>query len=119
MSLGEEFDKMGLTNVAKGAAQELFDHAAKEVLLNCMDENRSVKKKRSIVLKFDFLPSQDRNSASVEVTCQTKLADVEGIGSVIYTRIKNGKPEAFVHDVTQPDLGFDNVAPINKGESNA
>lgn len=119
MSIGEEFDKMDLNNVAKGAAHELFEHAAKEVLLNCMDENRSVKKKRSIILKFEFVPSPDRNSAMVDVTCETKLAAVEGIGAVIYTRMRAGKPEAFVHDVTQPDLGFDNVAPITKGENNA
>ncbi len=112
MSLKEEFAKISIDNVAKGAAVELFNHGMQEILLNLMDENRSIKKKRKLSLHFEFLPSQDRHSAAVAVTSECKLAAVEGAGSTIYTKMEKGRAVAYVHDVDQPDLGFDNVTPI-------
>lgn len=70
------YDKLNLSNVCKGAAEELFADQLNKVLTNIKDPSTDAEKKRTITLTFTFAPIKDRSSANVSCTAKSTLVPV-------------------------------------------
>lgn len=117
MSIMEEFKKLDITNVAGGAASELFSHSIQEVLENVLDENRESDADRTITLTFKIKPNTERNSAAITVQAKTSLAPVTSAGGTMFFRREGAKNVGvYQHDMRQPQLPFGNVSPLTKDE---
>jgi len=114
MTMQEEFKRLDITNVADGAAAELFDHAMQEVLGNITDENRDPCEARKITLTFEIKSNRERNQALISVQAKTSLAPVLKADSSMFFRNEKGRPVAYTHNVFQPELPFGNVSPLSR-----
>lgn len=116
--LTEEFKKLDITNVANGAAVELFEHAIGEVLTNILDENRDPLAARKVTLTFEIKSNRERNMATVGVEAKTSLAPVVKADSTMFFRNEKGRPVAYSHNIFQPSLFEEGgkVTPLKGGE---
>jgi len=110
-SLKDELLKLDLTNIANGAAVELFGHAMGEVLENILDENRSATEARKVTLTFEIKANKERNMAIICVQAKTQLAPVEATSGTMFFRQEKGRPVAYSHNIHQPSL-FDNKGSV-------
>jgi hypothetical protein len=114
--LHEEFQKLSLTNIANGAAAELFDKAMDEVLENVLDENRDATVDRTITLSFKIKSNLERNMAVIAVQSKTSLAPVNPAASTLFFKMERGKAKAYTHNVHQPSLFDSPVRPLRNEE---
>lgn len=91
MAVAHELPTLSLNNFAEGSAEELFAEALKDALKNMQDPNTDWKAKRQIVLKFTFVPDEERKMAGVSVQCQTKLPSIKPVPSVVYMGQEKGE----------------------------
>jgi hypothetical protein len=78
--------KLCLETLREGAAVERFNDALAVVFENMTDFNTDAKPKRSITLKVEFQPNEERTRFKQIITCVSKLAPakaVEGYGYII------------------------------------
>lgn len=99
-----EYEKVRLETINKGAAQELFAESFKKVMDNIHDLSTPAEGKRTITLKFEIIPTKDRQSAVTSVECALKLPQIMAHESAIYFSSHGNKHEAFVHNVSQGNL---------------
>lgn len=85
-----------LSTLANGAIQEKLDCELKKVFDNIHDLNTKAQAKRTITIKLDFIPNDTRQTVAVESNFSSKLADVEGVSTVVLTGrdIMSGRIEA-------------------------
>lgn len=62
-----------------GAGEELVQEALTKVISNILDRNTSATAKRSITVKIDCIPGEEREDLSYELTVTTKLAGAKGV----------------------------------------
>src|SRR5699024_10563205 len=67
-----------LSQLAQGAIQEKLDYELNKVLDNIHDPNTKATDKRTVTIKIDFTPNENRQTVTVESNFTTKLANVEG-----------------------------------------
>ena len=79
-----------LSNLADGAADELFIDALAKVMDNIADPNTDHKAKRAITLQFTITADEERRVGDISVACSTKLAGVRGIKVGVYFGTENG-----------------------------
>jgi hypothetical protein len=109
---------VSLNNLAGGAAIERFDLELKHCLENILDVNTEAKKKRSITLKVIFAPSDDRDFASVDISCVSSLAPLESFASRLYIgRDNDGKPVARQTHFKQTTFADLNTSEDHKPET--
>jgi hypothetical protein len=97
---------LNIGNICEGAVPELFLREVINVLQNIADVNTPADAKRKISMEWVFLPTPDRKSAVVSVTCTSKIAGVEAKAGTIYFRqspITKGI-EAYAEDPRQDIL---------------
>jgi hypothetical protein len=87
-----------LESLHDGAAGEMWAAALARVLENIADPNTDHKTKRAITLSFVFAADEERHVGDVQVSCQTKLAGMKGVQTVIFI----GKHEGRLVAVEQP-----------------
>lgn len=93
-----------LETLREGAAVERFNDELLVILKNMVDFNTDAKVKRSITLKVEFTPNEDRTRFNERISCTSKLAPpkaVEGFGYI--TQTKDGI-EATEYNPNQPEL---------------
>lgn len=73
-----------LSNLAEGAADEVWRAALDKVVENIDDPNTDHKSKRRIVLTFDFSCDEERRVGDVTVNCSVKLAAVKSLTTNVY-----------------------------------
>ena len=56
-----------------------MNHAFQEVAKNILDPNTEAEKKRTITVTLTFVPAKNRQTASVDIACRTKLAQPENV----------------------------------------
>lgn len=74
-----------LSEMAQGAIQEKLDYELKKVFNNIHDPNTKPTDKRSITIKLDFTPDDNRETVKTESNFTTKLANVEGVSTTVLT----------------------------------
>lgn len=85
-----------LSNLANGAIQEKLDYELKKVFDNIHDSNTKATDKRTVTIKLDFVPDENRQTVNVDSTFTTKLANVTGVSTTVLTGkdLTSGKVEA-------------------------
>jgi len=100
-----------LDTIGGGALSELFEAELARVLANIADPNTDQASKRVITIQVAFKPNRDRDSADVDLKCQSKLAGIQTVSSVVYMGRKEGKLIAVESDPRQSRL-FDDERPL-------
>ena len=82
--------------LANGAVQEKLNGELQKIFDNIHDNNTKATDKRSVTIKLEFIPDDEREIIKLESNFTTKLANVEGVGTTILTGrdIANGYIEA-------------------------
>ncbi|MCM1055614.1 MAG: hypothetical protein NC394_08850 [Bacteroides sp.] len=62
-----------ILEMARGAIMEQVNVEVGRVVNNILDPNTDPKKKRSLTLTFEFLPSADRTQVGLKATAKSKL----------------------------------------------
>lgn len=85
-----------LSELAEGAIQEKLDGELQKVFTNIHDPNTGATAKRTVTIKLDFKPDDNRQVITVSSDFTTKLAPVEGVSTTVLTGrdISTGKVEA-------------------------
>lgn len=83
-----------LSNLADGAAEELFQQALARVLENVDDPNTDAKARRVITLSFTVTPDEDRRTGKVAVSCSTRLAGISPMRVNIHIGRHDGRVAA-------------------------
>lgn len=85
-----------LSNLAAGAIQEKLDHEMEKVFSNIHDSNTNAQDKRSITIKLDLTPDENRQTVKMESTVTVKLANLKSVSTTVLTGkdLSSGKVEA-------------------------
>lgn len=85
-----------LSELAEGAIQEKLDGELRKIFSNIHDPNTSAVVKRTVTIKLEFKPDENRQVISVTSDFNTKLAPVEGVSTTVLTGrdLTTGKVEA-------------------------
>ncbi|MGP9043369.1 replication terminator protein [Cytobacillus kochii] len=85
-----------LSELANGAIQEKLDHELEKVFKNIHDPNTKAEDKRTITIKIEFVPDENRQTVKVSSNISLKLANVKDVSTTVLTGvdISNGKIEA-------------------------
>lgn len=85
-----------LSELANGAIQEKLDGELEKVFSNIHDPNTGATDKRTVTIKLEFKPDDNRQVVTVTSDFNTKLANVEGVSTTVLTGkdLSNGKVEA-------------------------
>ncbi|GBG94953.1 phage protein [Ligilactobacillus salitolerans] len=88
-----EFD---VSRVASGALQEKIDGEMNKVFANIHDMNTEAGAKRTLTVKIELKPNDNRETVDVKADVTVKLAPVEGVTTTMLTgkSLATGKIEA-------------------------
>lgn len=111
--------EVGLESLGCGAAAELFGLELRKVLANIADPNTPALAKREIHLSVSIKPSADRSYGTVQISCHSRLAQVQPHESAFFMGLVEGGIKAFEQDTTQPELGLGNKKIIPMGGKQA
>ena len=103
-------EKVNLSNIGGGVANELFLRELETVLENMADINTDPKAAREINIKFKFVPNTRRDAGEVEVRCNSKLVGAKPQSSTMFIVHEGDGIKAYQH--TQQELDFSNVSEI-------
>lgn len=101
------YEKVELTKLGNGGAEDLFNHQLQNVLENIKDVNTDPKAKRSILMKIEIIPSEDRNHGAVNIHCTSKLAGKKPAQAMFAF----GEDGVYESKLAQGSLDFDRNAP--------
>src|SRR5699024_930297 len=74
-----------LSELAQGAIQEKLDYELQKVFDNIHDRNTKATDKRTVTIKLDFIPDDNRQTVNVDSSFTTKLANVTGVSTTVLT----------------------------------
>jgi len=74
-----------ISNLADGAIQEKLDLELSKIFNNIHDENTEATDKRTVTLKLEFKPDENRQTIAVNSEVVTKLAKVKGVALTVLT----------------------------------
>jgi hypothetical protein len=101
-----------LATIAKGAAEQLFEKAQREVLDNIRDANTDAEQKRTITLTIEYHPDERREGADVIVKIASKLASIIPSSTRIYIGGRPRERYAVEHDPKQMGLDIAPPGPV-------
>lgn len=122
MANDDGIQPLGLDDLSHGAAGERWNHEFERLLENILDLNRDAKAKRTIVLKIELTPNEDRKSAEMAFVVDSKLAPLSRVKRQVHLGRMggDGKAVAVQFDPGQLDAfrapAQDNVLPISKAQ---
>lgn len=93
-----------LSNLGRGALIERFNDALAEVFENCTDINTIQKKLRKVKIEVSFKPNEERTTVQTEIKCNTVLAAVNPVETLLFIGKRNGKFVGVEHDPEQQQL---------------
>ena len=106
-----------LASLAGGAALELFSRELERILENIADPNTDAEAVRELKLIIKLKPSESRESATVAVQAESKLAAFRGAGTTIFIGKRKGRMVALESNARQMQLKWDEESrptPIRK-----
>lgn len=74
-----------LSKMAQGAIQEKLDYELNKIFNNIHDQNTKATDKRTVTIKLDFTPDDNRQTVTVDSNFTTKLANVTGVATTVLT----------------------------------
>ena len=79
----QEQCRKALLDLANGGVRERIAYEIPRILANIKDPNTSAKKIRSLTIKVNFVPSEDRRFVSTNFTVQPKLQPTDPITTTL------------------------------------
>lgn len=76
--------KKSILDMAMGAIKERTDIEMSKIVDNIIDPNTIATKTRTMTLKLEFIPSNDRKNVSVKATATTKLQPYAPLTTSLY-----------------------------------
>lgn len=92
-----------LSSVAEGAAEELFQHAFKQLVMNAMDPNTPAKATRRLTLTFSLVVDEKRQNTELKIACASKIAPIMPVSQPIRVGMHQGEYVA-VEPFTQEEM---------------
>jgi hypothetical protein len=85
-----------LSALANGAIQEKLDGELKKVFENIHDPNTKAEDKRTVTIKLEFVPDENRQTVKLNSNIAVKLANVRDVAITVLTGkdLGSGKIEA-------------------------
>ena len=85
-----------LSQLANGAIQEKLDYELQKIFENIHDPNTAPQDKRTVTIKLEFVPDENRQTIKVNSTISIKLANVKDVSTTVLTGkdLTSGKIEA-------------------------
>lgn len=85
-----------LSALANGAIQEKLDVELGKIFDNIHDPNTKAEDKRTVTIKLDFVPDENRQTVKLNSNIAVKLANVRDVAVTVLTGkdLTNGKIEA-------------------------
>lgn len=78
-------DRITLENMCGGSVQEKFNRALKRVTENILDPNMDPEKKRTITIKFTFVPNEkDPEQVAMGADVTVSLPPEAGVGTMMF-----------------------------------
>lgn len=74
-----------LSSLANGAIQEKLDGELKKVFDNIHDPNTKAEDKRTVTIKLEFAPDENRQTVKVNSNISVKLANVRDVSMTVLT----------------------------------
>lgn len=105
------YEKVTLSNIGDGVAQELFQREIGAVIRNIKDVNTDPESKRKVVLEIAIAPTETRDVGQVTIKCTSKLAGVRPAKSTLHFDHKDG----YVNNISQDEFDT-NVLSMTKPE---
>ncbi len=97
-------EEVTLSTIGGGALAELFGAEMERVLANIQDPNTDDKQKRTITIQVVFSPGRDRTDSAVEIKCNSKLAGIRGVNTVVFLGKRQGRLIAVENDPRQSNM---------------
>jgi hypothetical protein len=76
-------ERINIANIAKGALVEQADTEIKKILENIADPNTDIKKKRTLTIKVDFIPT-DRESSVIQIQTKSSIVPYNAVTTQVY-----------------------------------
>lgn len=73
-----------ILEMASGLIKDQVNAEVNKIIDNILDINTEAKKKRTLTLTIDFLPSWDRSEVSVTATAKSKLLPSNSVQTMLY-----------------------------------
>lgn len=73
-----------ILEMAQGAIMEQVNVEVSKIVDNILDLNTDPKKKRTLSLTVDFVPTQDRSQVAINATAKSKLLPNNAVQTTIY-----------------------------------
>lgn len=105
---------VSLSNLSSGVADELFQREFDKVLENIADINTSANAARTINLKINIKPNEDRTSGNITIKASSTVCPAKEHKDPIYFSKQGGKHLAFQAKAPLAGTLFDNVSEIKK-----
>lgn len=88
--------QLPISQMANGAIQEKLDGEFKKVFDNIHDPNTRAEDKRTVTIKLEFIPDENRQTVKVIGNISVKLANVRDVSTTVLTGkdLASGKIEA-------------------------
>lgn len=80
-----------IESLANGAVQEKLNVELEKVFKNIADVNTKSNVKRSVTVKLDFSPNDERDKVDLTVQLKTTLAPVTDVNTLVLTEEMDGK----------------------------
>lgn len=87
---------IALDELKDGRIGEEIQNAVRQIIQDIKDENKEAGKRRALVIRIDFDPTEDRKGSNIAVSVKTTLAGARNIGTMLWFEQK-GK-EVIAHD---------------------
>jgi len=109
--MSDQEQAVSLATLARGGAIERFDDELRRVLDNILDPNTG-DGKRSVIVTVTLKPAEDKRSATVAISCKSKMQGAEPVSTTLFIGRSQGKAAAMEHNPEQMDLAFAAKTPV-------
>lgn len=107
--MNDAYERLSLDNINGGAIVDLFNNAWSKVVEDIADVNKPAKAKRTLDIKIEVLPSEERGHGEILTSVGIKLPSPDPVGGLIFLQMKGGRIESYVTNPKQESLIVDEV----------
>lgn len=105
-----QLNQKSIVQMAMGAIQERVDYEMSRIIDNILDPNTKATAKRSLTIKIDLTPDDDRRTISVAAVAKSSLVATNAVNTALYITNDTNGEMAVVEMVPEipGQLNFDN-----------
>lgn len=97
----QELERKSIVQMAMGAIQERVDYEMSRIIDNIIDVNTKATGKRTLIVKIDLTPADDRKTIAVSAVAQSKLQATNAVATSLYVTSDHNGELAVVEMVPQ------------------